>query len=55
MRKPKKEFIELHIKPDASVMRKFESYCKEVGQTKTTAFERIVEKFLNERETGKRK
>lgn len=55
MRKPKKEIIELHIKPEASLMRRFESYCKEAGQTKTTAFERIVEKFLDERETGKRK
>lgn len=48
MSKPKKEYIPLHIKADAAVMRRFESYCNEVGQTKTLAMERILTAFLDE-------
>ena len=48
MSKPKKEYIPLHIKADAAVMRRFENYCNEMGQTKTLALERILTAFLDE-------
>lgn len=48
MSKPKKEYIPLHIKADAAVMRRFEDYCNEMGQTKTLALERILMAFLDE-------
>lgn len=55
MSKPKKEYIPLHIKADAAVMRRFESYCNEMGQTKTLAMERILTAFLDEYEKKKNK
>lgn len=48
MSKPKKEYIPLHIKADAAVMKRFEDYCNEMGQTKTLALERILMAFLDE-------
>ncbi len=54
MAQQKKDYIALHIKMDAPLMRRFEEYCKEVGQTKTTAIERIVAAFLEEREVKKK-
>ena len=53
MAKPKKDYIALHIKADATVMRRFEEYCEEVGQTKTLAFERIIAAFLDEYDVKK--
>lgn len=41
------------MKVDADLMRKFNAYCDEVGQTKTMAFERIVSMFFDEREANK--
>ena len=49
MKKPKKDCIQLHIKADAAIMRRFSAYCEEMGQTKTKAFERIVTMYLDER------
>ena len=48
MARQKKDYISLHMKVDADLMRKFNDYCDEVGQTKTMAFERIVSAFLEE-------
>ena len=55
MAQPKKDYIALHIKMDAPLMRRLEEYCDEVGQTKTMAIERIVGAFLDERDNKKRK
>ena len=51
MARPKKNYISLHMKVDADLMRKFNDYCSEVGQTKTMAFERIVSMFFEELES----
>ena len=48
MAMPKKDYIALNMKVEASVMRRFSEYCEEVGQTKTLAFERIVSAFLDD-------
>ena len=53
MARSKKERIALNIKPDAKIMRRFEEYCEEMGQTKTTAFERIIQKHLDEHDKKK--
>ena len=55
MARPKKERIALNMKPDAEVMRKFEAYCEEMGQTKTTAFERIISAHIEQYEAEKQK
>ena len=55
MSRPKKDRIALNIKPEAEVMRKFEAYCDEVGQTKTTAFERIVSAHMDQYEEEKKR
>lgn len=47
MPKPKKNSIALHINANADVMRRFEEYCTEMGQTKTLAFERIIGEHLD--------
>ena len=47
MAQPKKDYIPLHIKMDASLMRRLNKYCDEVGQTKTMAVERIIAAFLD--------
>ena len=51
MTRQKKDYISLHIKADAELMRRFNKYCDEVGQTKTMAFERIIASFLDERDS----
>ncbi|MBR4466095.1 hypothetical protein IKS38_05940 [bacterium] len=53
MARQRKDYISLHMKVDADLMRKFNAYCDEVGQTKTMAFERIVSMFFDEREANK--
>ena len=53
MSRPKKEYIAFHVKADAEVMRRFEEYCDEVGQTKTLAFERIISAFLDQHDKSK--
>lgn len=35
---------------DVKVLEKLERYCEETGLTKTTAIERILDKFLIERQ-----
>ena len=53
MRRPKKDYILLNMRVDATVMKRFRDYCEEVGQTKTLAFERIVSSFLDQYENDK--
>ena len=53
MAQQKKDYIALHIKMDAPLMRRLEEYCDEAGQTKTMAVERIVAAFLDERDAKK--
>ncbi|MDX8420633.1 hypothetical protein MOZ60_11140 [Stecheria sp. CLA-KB-P133] len=48
MPRPKKDAVPFNIKADRKIMERFEAYCEEVGQTKTTAWERIVNAFLDE-------
>jgi len=49
MAQHKKDYITLNIKMDTALMRRFATYCKDVGQTKTLAVERIIGAFLDER------
>lgn len=49
MAQHKKDFITLNVKMDAALMRRFATYCKDVGHTKTLAVERIIGAFLDER------
>lgn len=53
MAMPKKDYIALNMKVEASVMKRFNKYCEEVGQTKTLAFERIMSAYLDQYEEGK--
>ena len=55
MARQKKDYIQLHIKADTSVMERFIRYCDEMGQTKTMAFERIVAAYLDEHDAAKKK
>lgn len=55
MPRPKKDYILLNMRVDATVMIRFRDYCEEVGQTKTLAFERIVSSFLDQYENDKAK
>ena len=50
MAKQKKDCIALHVNADASIMKRFEKYCEEMGQSKTVALERILAAFLAEYE-----
>ena len=53
MAQQKKDYIALHIKMDAPLMRRLEEYCDEAGQTKTMAVVRIIGAFLDERDAKK--
>lgn len=53
MAQQKKDYIALHIKMDALLMRRLEEYCDVVGQTKTMAVERIIGAYLDERDAKK--
>ena len=53
MPRAKKDYICLSMKVDSEVMRRFNDYCEEVGQTKTLAFERIVTDYINRYEQEK--
>ena len=55
MAQQKKDYIALHIKMDASLMRRLEEYCDKAGQTKTMAVERMVSAFLDHRDTQEEK
>ena len=54
MPRQKKNAIVLNMRVDAAVMERFNSYCEEVGQTKTLAFERIVSAYLDQRDEEKK-
>ena len=49
MAQHKKDYITLNIKMNAALMRRFATYSKDVGQTKTLAVECIIGAFLDER------
>ena len=49
MAQHKKDYITLNIKMDTALMRRFATYSKDVGQTKTLAVECIIGAFLDER------
>ena len=49
MRKPKKDGKCLNIVIERTIYDQLEQYCAEVGQTKTTAVERILKQYLAER------
>lgn len=53
MSKQKKDGKSLNCVISRAVFEQLEKYCEEVGQTKTTAVERILKQFLNEHETKK--
>ena len=53
MAQQKKDYIALHIKMDAPLMRRLEEYCDEAEQTKSMAVERIIGAFLDERDVKK--
>lgn len=48
MARPRKDYKPLNVKLDKEIMSRFEKYCDELGQTKTTALERILEKHMDE-------
>lgn len=54
MARAKKEYIALSMKVDAEIMKRFNQYCDEVGQTKTLAFERIVTDYVDRYEQEKK-
>ena len=55
MPRPKKDQFALNMRVEASVMRRFNAYCQEAGQTRTCAFERIVTDFLDRYDDEKRR
>ena len=48
MGRPRKNAIALNVKLETGIMERFEAYCDELGQTKTKALERILQKHLDE-------
>lgn len=50
MSREKKDSKSLNIKLDRCLSERFEAYCLDLGQTKTTAIERILIKHLDEYE-----
>ena len=48
MPRSKKEYQSLNVKLDSTVMERFKKYCDILGQTKTTALERILKKHLDD-------
>lgn len=50
MSREKKDSKNLNIKIDRVLSDRLEEYCRELGQTKTTAIERILAKHLDEYE-----
>lgn len=53
MARPKKESRPFNIKMSAELYDRLEKYCDEMGQTKTTAVERILADALNRYEENK--
>lgn len=54
MPRQKKDYSTLCIKVEAGIMRRFNEYCSNVGQTKTLAFERIVTEHMDKYEREKK-
>ena len=54
MARQKKESINLNMRVNAEVMRRFNEYCERMGQTKTLAFERIITTYLDELDESKK-
>ena len=48
MPRPKKDYQILNMKLDSMIMERLKKYCDIMGQTKTTAIERILTKHLDE-------
>lgn len=48
MPRPKKDYQSLNVKLDSVIMERFKEYCNIMGQTKTTALERILQKHLDD-------
>lgn len=49
MARPKtRDYKSINFNLDVKVLEKLERYCEETGRTKTTAIERILDKFLTE-------
>ncbi len=55
MPRPRKEGRYLNVKIENSLYDRFEEYIEEVGQTKTTAIERIIKDFLDRRDMENQK
>lgn len=53
MPRQKKDYKMLNMKVASDVMDRFNTYCEEVGQTKTLAFERIVTEHINQYDKDK--
>ena len=52
MARLRKDYTDLHIKMDTTLMNRLIEYCDEVGQTKTMAIERIIKDFLDKHQNG---
>ena len=48
MGRQKKDSKPINLNLDRLLVEQLEQYCEEVGQTKTTALERILRKYLEE-------
>jgi len=48
MARPKKESVVLNIRLSKDISEKLTEYCNDAGQTKTTAVERALEKYIEE-------
>lgn len=53
MPRPRKDYKPLNVKLDSTIMSRFEQYCDTMGQTKTTALERILLRYMDEFESWK--
>ena len=53
MPREKKDSKSLNIKLDRTLSERFEAYCLDLGQTKTTAIERILIKHLDEYDSNR--
>ena len=53
MRKPKKDGRCLNVVIERELFEELEEYCNEMGQTKTTAVERILRQFFIENRKSK--
>ena len=53
MARPKKDGKPVSLIMERTLFEELESYCEEMGQTKTTAIERILRKHFEERKAAK--